>query len=125
MRELNKFDDELSSMATEGSYLTDRPGVADHLDEIQQRWASVARELATGASLADDAVTAWTQHDQCAARIQEFLDSLTRDAKEGADLKTMDADKLTKQLTLFKVRGLIIILLLLKSNFRIMTSNFL
>lgn len=113
-------------MATEGGYLTDRPGVTDHLDEIQRRWASVGRELVTGASLSDDAVTAWTQHDLCSARIQEFLDSLTRDAKESVDLKTMDADKLTKQLTLFKVRGLIIIiLLLLKSNFRIMTYNFL
>lgn len=119
MKELNKFEDELSSMATEGSYLTDRPGVADHLNEIHLRWTSVARELANGASLADDAVTVWTRHDLHAARIREFLGSLTQNAKESVDLKTMDAEKLTKQLTLFKVRGLIIILLLLKSNFSV------
>lgn len=92
-------------METEGSYLTDKPGVADHLDKIQQRWTSVARELAAGASLADDAVAAWTRHDLHTDRIQEFLGSLTQSAKESVDLKTMDAEKLTKQLTLFKVRG--------------------
>lgn len=94
----------MNEMISEGNYLTDKPGIAVQLSQVQQQWKVLTTELRAQNDSANEAVAAWARQTQQAEQVRKVLDSLAIRAHERPDLTSLDADYLNRQSSLFKVR---------------------